>query len=109
MVVEQPDQMWPDRRICRDLERELAAVRLGHEDDARRIYPHFRRPRIKFANRSDRVGRANLESVGKEMVECRRGGEAQRTKLKAQNTSQAKASEVLTPFRPRELEHGSLF
>ncbi|PYI87814.1 MAG: hypothetical protein DME26_04955 [Verrucomicrobia bacterium] len=91
LFVEDTDQVWPDRRVRRNLNRELAVIRLCIELDSRRINPNLRRPGIELADGRHRVRGPDLQSHGIEMIkrgDGRAGREAPAAKLKAQKKHQ---------------------
>ena len=91
MFVEDTNQVRTDRRVGRDLDGELAAVRLRVEHDTRRIDPDLRRPRIEFANGGDGVRGARLDGDGEEVVEG--WGPPAATADDMQNTARNKAQQ----------------
>src|SRR5262245_5926899 len=88
MFVEQPHQVWANRRVGRNRDGELTAVCLGCEFDARNIQPHFGWPGIELPGGAHDVGRADLDCDRIKMLQRWSGAlrcKGPKAKLKAQN------------------------
>src|SRR6266516_6072783 len=109
LFVENADQMWPCRRVRRNLDRKLSGVGLRIEHDSRGVHPHPRRPHINLADGSDRVGGADLDGDWIEVIERGRGGlcrEVPRAKLKAQKKHQSLGRLCAVESNPRPFRKG---